>query len=420
MVGEEEKGGCMSSGVMSPWAFFKSTVTKFCFGLGLATLSYYSFAEVKSWIDERHENAAKNRGTGLQEKINALTEGGAGSDPSVQMTGFPLTAPNAIPLPSVSNPQQSATGDVSVVAAGPEGIPSVNASPAASPDPAAAGAMESAQNPDNGEVVPNGGMEMTAPYAFPYAYDPGFVSGDPGLESSESGKGESPGLSQGSGAATGGASESFQGAAAPGMFAPRSNAQSSGSAPVNSNRIQPQDLPFLTTGLKAVFNAQPVGVISGGTQSTVHTSRWTPSEGLSPDLKFAIVGSNVNALTFQVGVNLQNASQTYALHTGVGSAVTASARNEFRNGQMFRVFEFRLSNISVRAGEVLRQIYVVLSFEAGSSANPVLGADSMISFVRTQVQMVSTPWNFNAPAANTDPVVTADQVNYSMPIERLP
>jgi hypothetical protein len=161
-------------------------------------------------------------------------------------------------------------------------------------------------------------------------------------------------------------------------------------------------------------------VNSIGSQSTVQTSRWTPNEGLSPEVKFSIVGSSVNALTFQVGVNLQNANSTYALHTGVGSAVTVSARNEYRSAQLFRVFEFRLSNISVRAGEILRQVHVTLSFEAGSAANPVVGADSVISFVRTQVSMVSSPWNFNAPAANSDPVVTADQVSYSMPIERLP
>jgi hypothetical protein len=74
----------------------------------------------------------------------------------------------------------------------------------------------------------------------------------------------------------------------------------------------------------------------------------------------------------------------------------------------------------VRAGEILRQVHVTLSFQAGSASNPVVGADSVISFVRTQVSMVSTPWNPNAPAASSDPVVTADQVNYAMPIERLP
>jgi hypothetical protein len=104
----------------------------------------------------------------------------------------------------------------------------------------------------------------------------------------------------------------------------------------------------------------------------------------------------------------------------VGSVITVNARNEYRSAQLFRVFEFRLSNISVRAGEILRQVHVTLSFEAGSAANPVLGTDSMISFVRTQVSMVSSPWNFNSPSASTDPVVIADQVNYSMPIERLP
>jgi hypothetical protein len=172
--------------------------------------------------------------------------------------------------------------------------------------------------------------------------------------------------------------------------------------------------------MKAVFSGGPVGVNSNGSQSTVHTSRWTPNEGLDPEVKFAIVGSNVNSLTFQVGVNLQSVTSTYALHTGVGSAVTVSARNEYRSAQLFRVFEFRLSNISVRAGEILRQVHVTLSFEAGSASNPVVGADSVISFVRTQVSMVSTPWNPNAPAASSDPVVTADQVNYAMPIERLP
>ena len=132
------------------------------------------------------------------------------------------------------------------------------------------------------------------------------------------------------------------------------------------------------------------------------------------------MGSNVNALTFQVGVNLQSANGTYALHSGVGSAVTVNARNEYRSAQLFRVFEFRLSNISVRAGEILRQVHVTLSFEAGSASNPAVGADSMISFVRTQVSMIPTPWNFNSPAASTDTPVIADQVNYSMPIERLP
>jgi hypothetical protein len=407
----------MSSGVLSPWAFFKSTLYKFCFGLGLATLSYYSFAGVKSWIDERHERAEKNPGVGFQEKINALTTAGSGSESAIQMTQFPMSLPQAIPLPSAgASPVQNPAGDLAVLPAGADGAPSVTATP----DPALAAANEAAPNPEAGDVVPNGAMEMPPPYAIPYVYDPGLSGSESGEESGSSKKADSSDGASSANSPSSAGNESYYGASVPGIFSPQSSNNYVQSSQANSNQLQPSDLPFLTAGLQAVFSGGPVGVNSNGGQSTVHTSRWTPNEGLAPEVKFAIVGSNVNSLTFQVGVNLQSANGTYALHTGVGSVITVNARNEYRSAQLFRVFEFRLSNISVRAGEILRQVHVTLSFEAGSAANPVLGTDSMISFVRTQVSMVSSPWNFNSPSASTDPVVIADQVNYSMPIERLP
>ncbi|MBU6154958.1 MAG: hypothetical protein KGP28_11700 [Bdellovibrionales bacterium] len=409
----------MSSGVESPWAFFKNTFYRFCFGLGLATMSYYSFAGVKAWIDERSERSSKSSNGGFQEKVDSLTAGGAGTESSVRMTQFPLSLPSAIPLPSGAPKAQIAAGDAAVLPVNPDGQASLSPSPAATPDPALAAGAENAPNPENGEVLPNGGMEMPLPYAYPYAFDPGVNGGASGEESSASKKSDSQ--SSGNSLPAGLEPMSMVGAAVPGLFnnqnAGASNSQSAPNAPT---QLLPSDLPFLTTGLQAVFASAPVGVNGG--QASIHTSRWTPNEGLAPEVKFSIVGSNVNALTFQVGVNLQGTDGTYSLKSGVGSAVTVSARNEYRSAQLFRVFEFRLSNISVRAGagEILRQVHVTLSFEAGSAANPVVGADSMISFVRTQVSMVPTPWNFNSPAASTDTPVIADQVNYSMPIERLP
>lgn len=411
----------MSSGVMSPWAFFKTTLYKFCFGLGLATLSYYSFAEVKSWIDERKDRAEKQPGVGFQEKINALTSGGSGSDSSIKMTQFPYSYPSSIPHPSSAPQIQNPNGDVSVLSAGPEGLPSVNATPSATPDPAQASGVESAANPAGleGEVVPNGAMDMGHPYAIPYLYDPGLGASD-SIEDSDSQKksDSSGGVSGNPTAGVGG--ESFQGAAAPGVFSPQTSSMGAQSVQMNSNQLLPSDLPFLTTGLRAVFTAENIPVNSSGNSFTVHTSRWSPNEGLDPEVALSIVGSNVNALTFQVGIKLQGLTGSYTTYPGSGSAVTMSARNEYRNGTLFRVFEFRLNTITVRPGDFLRQVYITLSFDAGSAANPVVGTDSTISFVRTQVQMVNDPWDFNLHAASTGTPVSADQVSYSLPIERRP
>jgi|GEM_PF-6943286 len=410
----------MSSQFASPWAFVKSTFVKFCFGLGLASLSYYSFAEVKAWIDGRQAAAAKNRGVGLQEKINALNDVGSGSGSAVGMTQFPLSLPEAVPLATSSPSAPSSAGDVSVFPANSDPTPA----PSASPDPGApavaAAGNESSPNPGNeGDVMPNGGMDMPVPYAIPYVYDPGSYESGPSA-ALEDKKPESAGSGISGGNSAGSSSEPIQGVLSPQTYG-NAGVNTSASPPSSSStQLRPQDLAFLTTGLRAMFTAGTVGVNSAGGTASVHTSRWTPNEGLKSELTFSINGSNVSSLIFQVGVNLQGVDGNYTLHVGSGGVITATARNEYRSGQLFRVFDFQISNITIRPGEVLRQIHVTLAFDAASSGNPVVAADSTITFVRTAVPMVQTPWSFNAPAANTDPIVTADQVNYSMSIERLP
>ncbi len=409
---------------MSLWAYFKSLVYKFCFGLGLATISYFSFVQVKGWIDGAGARDSANVG-GLQEKVLALN----GSDeavpsPSPEMKSYGLQFQSGPPVPAP-------------VAAGPlvqnqDSANGLNAAAQASPSPSPG--AEALAN--DGSLPPEAQNSDMPQYAMPYGFDPSMQNGM--VNPNGGGDGNSGPAFSGSDSAAGNTGNGLQNGQSIGMIQnPNLSGSNSGSGySSHSNNsgssLNSQDLSLLTMGLKGVHSdsservSGPIytnGTQSGSANQTlVQTSRWTASEGLSPDVAFAITGASASSLNFHVALKLQAVSgayQTFVMNTGPRSI---EVHSEFRAGHPFRVFDFQLGNLSVSAGEVLRQVSLRISFDLSSPSNPQVGTDSVLSFLRTSVQTFQTPWNFNTPSAlpSSDPVIVADQLNYVVNIEKSP
>ena len=413
---------------MSLWAYFKSLVYKFCFGLGLATISYFSFVQVKGWIDGAGARDSANVG-GLQEKVLALN----GADetlpspaPEMKSYGLQFQSGPPVPAPGVAGP----------MAQGQDSGNGLNAAAQASPSPS-----PGADAPANDGSLPPENQNSEMPqYAMPYGFDPSLQNGMPNPNGGGEGNlgpafsgnepsGGNPGNGQLNGQSNGQSIGMIQNPISAGSnsgsgYSPNSN--NSGSS------LNSQDLSLLTMALKGMHSDSSERVsgpiYTNGTQTgsanqtVVQSSRWTATEGLSPDVAFAITGTSASSLNFHVALKLQAASgtyQTFVMNTGPRSV---EVRTDFRAGHPFRVFDFQLANLSVRSGEVLRQVSLRLTFDLSSPSNPQVGTDSVLSFLRTSVQSFQTPWNFNSPSAlpTSDPVIVADQLTYVVNIEKSP
>ncbi len=391
----------MSTLVLSSWSTLKSVLSKVFFLLGLATAFYLLF----------HGPVQ----TGSPVNRSPQEQDSTGSAPlraELSTESFALTAPS-----------EGATVNAAAAASAPAAPAADSVASADSANPAT-GTAE-AVNPE-GEVPfgQPGELFPAAPYLFDSGPGPGVAERGESKESAQSGP-----LSQEGMAAGMGGFGAFGGAGVP---AGVSSAGSAGGYDAGST-LTSQDLQLLATPLKTMFSSPnlnvagvfyPAGDSSTSTSqvtgSPVSTTRWNLTEGIRQDGSFTISGPNQNNLNFVLGLNFQNQGssswQNFSAGTGV---ISTKVRTEFRSGHPFRIFEFQLASFSIKPGDVLRQVQVLLAMDITSPASPQVSNESRISFVRTKVKATNVAWPSPVNPSN-DPYVKADELAYSIELQNAP
>lgn len=194
-----------------------------------------------------------------------------------------------------------------------------------------------------------------------------------------------------------------------------------------------QDLAALAVPLNGLLSDQEV-VVSGlfcgnGLQGRgcnpesrmgVHTSRYGLNEGLHEQASVSFSGSNVGALELSLTLRIQDTEGKDSTLSGSVRAIEVRVKTEAREGRNLRVVEVKTGDFEVRPGDRLRKVHARIVWDVSNADEPVLLPESSVSFARKSVATSTLPWNFAAPSAvgPTDPAIIADEIGYSMSIEK--
>lgn len=389
----------MSTLVWSSWSALKNVLSKLIFLLGLATALYFFWGGAIPGGSPLIRSPQDSSGS-VEPHEAPKSDGSLIASP-LQTERYALTAPSP-----VSAPEAAATPVEGAVAQAP----------------AEAAALEGEAPPGQpGEFVP----------AAPYFFDPG--SGSSGPERAQ-GNDSSPAVNPlpgGMASGIGGGMGAF-GAFGNNAYAGTPAYGSSGGFDAGST-LTSQDLALLATPLKTMFSAPNLNVAgvfypagdsststSQVTASPVSTTRWNLTEGVRQDGTFTISGPDQNNLSLVLGLNFQNQGssswQNFSAGTGV---ISTQVRSELRSGHPFRVFEFKLASFSIKPGDVLRQVHVLVALDVTSPGSPQVSNESRISFVRTGLKASNVAWPSPVNPAS-DPYVKADEVAYSIELQNAP
>jgi hypothetical protein len=153
---------------------------------------------------------------------------------------------------------------------------------------------------------------------------------------------------------------------------------------------------------------------------SIHTSRYSSNEGLASDVSFSITGSSAGNLMLHMGIKLQDANSAYQTLSLTSALSDVGVRTEVRSGHAIRIFDIKVPILVVRGSEQLQKVQIVIAFDVANPDAPVLLSESSVSFSRKSVKLVPLAWNFAAPSpvASNEPVMIADEIPYSMSIEK--
>jgi hypothetical protein len=152
----------------------------------------------------------------------------------------------------------------------------------------------------------------------------------------------------------------------------------------------------------------------------IHTSRFSLNEGLHEQALVSFSGSNAGNLEFSVSLRIQDASGKDSTLTGTVRVSEVRVRQESREGRQVRVLDMKAPDIEIRQGDRLRKVQIRIVLDGAPGEDLSVLPESSISFVRKSVTSSPLTWNFAAPApvASSDPALIADEIPYSMSIEK--
>jgi hypothetical protein len=390
------------------WIFYR-----FCFFLGLATATYCSYAQVTSWMNP------------------------PSSLPAQAQAPAPNGFPAALPFPSlpVVTPEKAVSAPAPVLTQQALALaPSPTSTPEASPTPEATAQAEVA--PQEG-FAPLATAEPLPAFMNPEAWMAMVQQGlrAPAQEAparSETATPSAPVQAQGMMLPASDAAAGTSGSAGPGPSGSGGSASwsSSGGA---ASVLGAQDLSALHVPLQGLVPDQEVNVsglyCGNGLQGRgctperrmlVHTSRFSLNEGLHEQAMVSFSGSNAGNLEFSLSLRIQDASGKDSTLTGTVRVNEVRVRQESREGRTLRVVEMKAPDIEIRQGERLRKVQIRIVMDAANGEEPSVLPESSISFVRKSVATSPLTWNFAAPApvSSSDPALIADEITYSMSIEK--
>ena len=460
--------------------FIKNVFYKLCFFVGLGTMGAYSFGQITHWVGADSVEVA-GHSKDFKSKVNELVhqpnlkgviervvekivyvpvpakvEHTVASAVQAAVIPPPValnpdgTKPGDFPLDANGLPIPGATPFPAVVVASPSpGAPGAAASPAdpnATPAPGAAPAVAEAPKVDaDGNPIPlTGEVEMAQeqpdPNAYPmqayapYAYDPSQMSG-------AAAPSQSPASDP---SAAGNAAGQFGGTVGTGVASnsnPNSNGSSTGGgstpvAPVTSSTVHTltsNDMTLINMALKGVFSDSTESVsgsqcqMTNGTASgctpvnsvAVHTNRWDSTDGLMSNAGFTVKATSNSQVQVTLSLQIQDDNLATQAYSSTVTATQISAHTESRNGKSFRVIELNLPNMTLRNGkDSLTSMDVVLAYDTTTNS---VASDSSLTFSRSKVTTVTLPWDSSpnrTPASANETVIDANQITYSMEIEK--
>lgn len=396
------------------WIFYR-----FCFFLGLATATYCSYAQVSSWM---HPSAPAV----VAPQALAPVQG------FVPTQAFaPTFLPSFQQAPSVEKAAPVLTSQALAVA------PSPSATPEASPTPEATA---------QGDAVPQEGFGPIAtaeplpafmnPESWMALYQQGLRA--PAQESPVRGDSQAaPASAQAQGmmlpsAGSSGTSDS-SGPSSGGSGGSGGSSGSWSSPSGQAGLLGSQDLAALQAPLQGLVPDQEVTVAGlycgNGLQGRgcsperrmlVHTSRFSLNEGLHEQAMVSFSGSNAGNLELSLSLRIQDASGKDSTLTGTVRVNEVRVRQESREGRTVRVIEMKAPDVEIRTGERLRKVQIRIVMDGASGEDLSVLPESSITFVRKSVATSPLTWNFAAPApvASGDPALIADEISYSMSIEK--
>jgi hypothetical protein len=397
------------------WVFYR-----FCFFLGLATATYCSYAQVTSWM-----NPAPKSEVSSVHPAAAFAPAWTSSQP------FPPIPVEQHPTHEKSVPSTPVLTSQALAVA-----PSPSATPEVSPTPEATAQGEGASPEGFGPIAT---VEPLPAFMNPEAWMAFQQQGLRAPAQEPSARTEAP-VSSGSASAQGMLLPSADALA--GNAGASSNGPSGGGAGVSGFGFSPsgqtgllgaQDFAALQSPLQGLLPDQTVtvsGLFCGNglhgrgcnaeRRMMVHTSRFSLNEGLHEQALVSFSGSNAGNLEFSVSLRIQDASGKDSTLSGTVRVSEVRVRQETREGRQIRVLEMKAPDIEIRQGDRLRKVMIRVVLDGAPGEDLTVLPESSISFVRKSVTTSPLTWNFAAPApvASGDPALIADEIPYSMSIEK--
>ncbi len=423
----------MSESGQAAFEFLRRASYRFFFCLGLSTASYYSFDQIKIWFGYSDETVHTVASSGLQDKVDVLMNNLAKQPLQVINESAPAPQPTRMIMQAQRAPSLPKMQPTAVVAFA---TPVPEASPSPSPNPPEA----TAEVPKDGEAAKEGEVAKVDVDAIPVAPIPMMPTQMEQLSQSAP-SGDAPEQNSKDPNTlpqtfpSGGVPTAASLSNANPVFYPHNDPAVTTPAPLTA-----ADLGLLSstvakasfvdksenvTGLLCAVGATP-GEVTGCSKTTnysIHTSRWSDSEGLSSDAGFALRTVTGSKIQVDVSVKIQTLQQTFQTLSASVVPTQIVARNETRNGKHYRVFEMKLPDVTLKTDEVLSQVVATLSYDMSSTSQGSLSSDSTLNFVRTNRHTTNTSWDLsgtNRAPATSDQILVADQITYSMSLAKAP
>jgi hypothetical protein len=197
--------------------------------------------------------------------------------------------------------------------------------------------------------------------------------------------------------------------------------------------LSTQDLVTLTSPMQAKFADQQLsvnGMVCAETvrascvhqnDVSVHSLRWGTEEGLESAVTFAVkAASGSIPVQFDVKFKIQD----YALNEQSVSIVTKPSEilvhTESRDSKVYKIYEFKLPDTTVRSDDALTQIQAVIVYEV-TPQGMVMTQDSKFSFARATVKTLNSNWSPSEPnraPAQNEIYFVADELPYSINLQK--
>ena len=410
--------------------FVQGVFYKLCFFVGLGTLGFQSYAQVGRFITGDATPSASHSEL-LQGKLQELE----------QQPNSNGVVERIVYVPVEAKPMKPSISTIPIVTVAAPALADASANPSASPSPSpgtetvAGVEKKDGDAPKEGEgLKAEGEVDPNAPVpVVEEAYYPPYSPYVPQMEAQAATAAPSPTDPNAANAQNGAVppvGNLYPAASSTTAASGGGGGSSSSSAPVAT--LSANDMSLLATAVKGVFTDSSENVSGTECQLTnnvqsgctpvnsigVHTSRWTTNEGLLSAAGFSVKALSASRVQVTLNLSIQNDANTTQSYSATVVTSQMSASNEIKNGKTYRVLDFKLPNMTVRSGDTLTSVEAVLVYDPATSAPT---ADSALNFSRAKVTTVALPWDPSpnrTPASSNEQVIDADQIVYSMEIEK--